>query len=35
MGITRDLGEKVEIWSYDKYNEAQRIAIKLKSKIEN
>ena len=35
MGITRDLGEKIEIWSYDKYNEAQRIALELKNKIEN
>ena len=35
MGITRDLGEKIEIWSYDKYNEAQRIALELKKKIEN
>ena len=35
MGITRDLGEKIETWSYDKYNEAQRIALELKKKIEN
>jgi len=34
IGITRDLGEKIEIWSYDKYNEAQRIALELKNKIE-
>ena len=35
MGITRDLGEKVENWTYNKHNEAQRIAIELKNKIEN
>ena len=35
MGIIRDLGEKIETWSYNKHNEAQRIAIKLKKKIEN
>ena len=35
MGITRELGEKVETWSYNKHNEAQRLALKLKNKIEN
>ncbi len=35
MGITRDLGEKVESWTYNKHNEAQRIAIEIKSKIKN
>ena len=35
MGITRDLGEKVETWTYNKHNEAQRIAIEIKSKIKN
>ena len=35
MGITRDLGEQVENWTYNKHNEAQRIAIELKNKIEN
>ena len=35
MGIIRDLGEKIETWSYDKHNEAQRIALELKQKIEN
>ena len=35
MKITRELGEKVEFWSYNKHNEAQRIALKLKNKIEN
>ena len=33
MGITRDLGEKVETWTYNKHNEAQRIALELKNKI--
>ena len=27
MGITRDLGEKVESWTYNKLNEAERIAV--------
>jgi uncharacterized protein len=35
MGITKDLGEKIETWSYNKHNEAQRIALELKKKIEN
>ncbi len=35
MGITRNLGEKVETWTYNKHNEAQRIALELKNKIEN
>ena len=35
MGITRNLGEKVETWTYNKHNEAQRIAIEIKSKIKN
>ena len=35
MGIIRDLGEKIETWSYNKHNEAQRIALELKSKIRN
>ena len=26
MGITRDLGDKVEIWTYNKHNEAERLA---------
>ena len=33
MGIIRDLGEKVETWSYNKHNEAQRIAFDIKNKI--
>ena len=35
MGITRDLGEKVETWTYSKHNEAHRIAIEIKNKIKN
>jgi hypothetical protein len=35
MGITRDLGEKTETWTYNKHNEAQRIALELKNKIKN
>ena len=35
MGITRDLGEKIESWTYNKHNEAQRIALELKKKIKN
>jgi len=33
MGITRDLGEKVESWTYNKHNEAERIATAIKNKI--
>jgi len=35
MGITRNLGEKVEIWTYNKHNETGRIAALIKKKIEN
>ena len=35
MGITRDLGKKVETWTYNKHNEAQRIATEIKNKIKN
>ncbi len=35
MGITRNLGEKIETWTYNKHNEAQRIALELKNKIKN
>ena len=35
MGITRDLGEKVETWTYNKHNEAQRIALEIKNKLKN
>jgi len=33
MGIIKDLGEKIETWSYNKHNEVQRIALELKNKI--
>jgi len=33
MGIAKDLGEKVENWTYNKHNEAQRVALELKNKI--
>ena len=35
MGVTRDLGEKVENWRYSKINEAERIAAIISSKIKN
>tara|TARA_B100000686_G_scaffold280314_1_gene301387 strand:- start:189 stop:1136 length:948 start_codon:yes stop_codon:yes gene_type:complete len=35
MGITKDLGEKVETWTYNKHNEAQRIALVIKNKLKN
>ena len=35
IGITRDLGEKIEIWTYKKHNEAERIATIIKDKIKN
>jgi len=35
LGIIRDLGEKVETWTYNKHNEAQRIAFEIKNKIKN
>jgi len=35
MGIIRDLGEKVETWTYKKHNEAERIATMIKGKIKN
>jgi mitochondrial fission protein ELM1 len=35
MGISRDLGEKIENWTYQKHNEAERIATILKNKIKN
>ena len=35
MGITRDLGEKVESWTYNKINEAERIAAIINNKIKN
>ena len=33
MGIVRDLGEKVETWTYNKHNETERIATEIKNKI--
>ena len=35
MGVTKDLGEKVESWQYSKINEAERIATIVSSKIKN
>jgi len=35
MGITRDLGEQVESWTYKKLNEATRIAALIDSKLKN
>ena len=35
MGITRELGEKVESWTYNKHNEAERIGKLIRSKIKN
>jgi uncharacterized protein len=35
LGIIRNLGEKIENWTYNKLNEAERIALELKKKIEN
>ena len=35
LGIVRDLGEKAENWKYEKLNEAERIAVKIKNKLKN
>ena len=35
IGIIRDLGEKVENWTYDKLNEAERLAVKINNKMKN
>ena len=35
MGITRDLGENVENWKYNKLNEADRIANEINIKIQD
>jgi len=35
MGIIRDLGEHVETWTYNRINEAERIAKTIKAKIKN
>ena len=32
MGITRNLGEKIEDWSYNYFNESERIAKIVKEK---
>ena len=33
LGITRNLGQKVENWSYNQLNEAERIALIIKNKL--
>jgi hypothetical protein len=35
MGITRDLGEKIETWTYNKHNEAVRIGKLIRDRIKN
>jgi len=35
MGIIRDLGEKVQSWTYNKLNEAERIAAIINNKLKN
>ena len=35
MGITRDLGERVQSWTYNKLSEAERIAIIINNKLKN
>ena len=35
IGIIRDLGEKVENWTYDKLNEAARLAVTINNKMKN
>ena len=35
MGIIRDLGEKIETWTYNKHNEAERLASVIRNKIKN
>ena len=35
VGITRDLGEQVISWKYNKFNEAERIATIINNKIKN
>ena len=35
MGITRDLGERVQSWTYNKLNEAERIAAMINNKLKN
>jgi hypothetical protein len=35
MGITRDLGDQIESWTYNKLNETERIASIINSKLKN
>ena len=35
IGITRELGKKVESWTYNKHNEAERIGNLIRNKIKN
>jgi len=35
MGITRDLGEKIQSWTYSRFNEAERIAAMINNKLRN
>ena len=35
MGITRELGERVQNWTYNKLNEAERIAAMINNKLNN
>ena len=35
IGITRDLGDQIESWTYNKLNEAERIAAIINSKLKN
>jgi len=35
MGITRELGERVQNWKYNKLNEAERIAAMINNKLNN
>ena len=35
MGITKELGEKIDNWTYNKLNEADRIATLMRKKLSN
>ena len=35
LGITRNLGDKVEIWTYENFNEAERVATIVNKKLNN
>ena len=35
MGITKELGEKVDNWTYNRLNEADRIASLMRKKLTN